>query len=159
MKKITLILFYIIFVSNQLVAQNINFQKYPSGPIGSNKTVKINKSSNKNALGQLEYGIKKGYPLTYKIDFASYYEIFTYSVGTGCSQGVMIDLRNGTVYSLPIDCPACLEGTDDEYYNFKKNSLLFVNTYCPNQSYPDDGVKKTDQYLWSEKMKKFIKIN
>lgn len=158
MKKITLIFFYIIIVSSQIIAQNINFQKYPSGPIGSNKIVKINKSINKHAVGQLKYGIEKGYALRYKIDFASYYEIFTYGVGSGCSQGVMIDLRDGRVYSLPIECPACIEGTE-EYYDYRKNSLLFVNTYCPNQSYPNDGVKKTDKYLWSEKSKKFIKIN
>ncbi len=146
-----------------VIAQNINFEKYPSGPIGSNKLVKINKSINKHAVGQLEYGIEKGYALRYKIDFASYYNIFTYGVGTGCSQGVMIDLRDGTVYSLPIECPACLEGPDEDI-DYRKNSLLFVNTYCPNQSYPDDGdpddgVKKTEKYLWSEKMKKFIKTN
>ena len=139
---------------------SMNFYNFPSGPIGSNKIVEINKNINKHAVGQLEWGMNKtGKRLQFEIAFASYYGIYLYGVGTGCSQGVMIDLRNGTVYSLPIECPACVEEPDVDIIDCRKNSLLFVNTYCPNQSWPDDGVRKNDKYLWSEKTKKFIKIN
>jgi len=139
---------------------SMNFYNFPSGPIGSNKIVEINKNINKHAVGQLEYGMNKnGSRLQFEIAFASYYGIYTYGVGTGCSQGVMIDLRNGTVYSLPMECPACVEEPDVDIIDYRKNSLLFVNTYCPNQSWSDDGVRKNNKYLWSEKTKKFIKIN
>ena len=64
----------------------------------------------------------------------------------------MIDLRDGKVYGLPIDCPACGYGPE-EFYDFEKNSFLFVNTYC------GDKGKKNNFYIWSEKKKVFEKIN
>lgn len=102
-------LIYIVFnlFFGNLYSQKINFQNYQSGPIGINKAIKINKKSDKHALGQLFYALnEKGVVRQNKINFASYYEILTYSVGAGCEQGVIIDLRDGKVYSLPIDCPA-----------------------------------------------------
>ena len=148
MTSATMLLFF--GVSN---AQKINFQKYPSGPLGINKVVKINKGSEKHALGQLDYALNnRGEVRQNKINFASNYEILCYGVGTGCQQGVMIDLRDGKVYGLPIDCPACGYGPE-EFYDFEKNSFLFVNTYC------GDIGKKNNFYIWSEKKKVFEKIN
>ena len=152
MKKIMTLATMLLFfgLSN---AQKINFQKYPSGPLGKNKVVKINKGSEKHALGQLDYALNnRGEVRQNKINFASNYEILCYGVGTGCHQGVMIDLRDGKVYGLPIDCPVCNYGLE-EFYDFQKNSFLFVNTYCL-----DEG-KKTNFYIWSEKKKIFEKIN
>ena len=151
MKKIMTLATMLLFfgLSN---AQKINFQKYPSSPLGKNKVVKINKGSEKDALGQLDYALNdRGEVRQNKINFASNYEILCYGVGSGCQQGVMIDLRDGKVYSLPIDCFAC--GGPEEFYDFQKNSLLFVNTFC------FDKGKKTNFYLWSEKKKIFEKIN
>jgi hypothetical protein len=153
MKKLSLILIFLLAVLTQITAQKINFQKYPSGTMGINKAVKINKRSEKGALGQLDYALNsKGEVRLNKINFASNYEIVSYGVGSGCSQGVMIDLRDGMVYGLPIDCPACDDGPE-EFFDFKKNSFLFVNTFCSEKG------KKTNYYLWSEKKKKFEKLN
>jgi len=126
----------------------ITFEKYPSGPVSKNKKVKTNKSSNKDALGQLEYALGQGEVKTGKVGFASFYEMIIYGVGSGCSQGVMIDVRDGKVYSLPIDCPACEEG-NEELCDFRKDSRLFINNYCL------DNKKKTVFYVWDESQKKF----
>lgn len=61
----------------------------------------------------------------------------------------MIDLRDGKVYGLPIDCPACGYGPE-EFYDFEKNSFLFVNTYCG-----DKGKKTT--FIYGLKKRKFSK--
>src|SRR5665647_1164391 len=116
------------------------FYRYKSGILAMNQKVKIDKSSNKDALGQLEYATEQGVIQTGKVGFASNYEMIIYGVGSGCEQGIMIDVRDGKVYSLPIDCPACDEG-NDELYSYRKNSQLFINTFCL------DGKKKTVYYI------------
>jgi hypothetical protein len=153
MKKHFFILILSVFLFTDSFSQSINFQKYPSGPLANNKAIKINRSSDKNALLQLDYALNdRGEIRHNKINFASNYEIITYGVGAGCQQGVMVDLRDGKVYGLPIGCPACDDGTE-EYFDFKNNSLLFVNTYCDF-----DKGKSTKKYVWSEKNKKFYLI-
>ena len=124
------------------------FDSYKSGILATNKKVEIDKSSNKDALGQLEYATEQGVIQTGKVGFASNYEMIIYGVGSGCEQGIMIDVRNGKVYSLPIECPACDEG-NDELYSYRKDSRLFINTFCL------DGKKKTVFYVWDENDKKF----
>jgi len=124
------------------------FDSYKSGILATNKKVEIDKSSNKDALGQLEYATEQGVIQTGKVGFASNYEMIIYGVGSGCEQGIMIDVRDGKVYSLPIDCPACDE-SNDELYSYRKNSLLFINTFCL------EGKKKTVYYIWNENEKKF----
>jgi hypothetical protein len=115
------------------------FDRYKSGILATNKKVKIDKSSNKDALGQLEYAQEQGVAQTGEVRFASNYEMIIYGVGAGCE---------GKVYSLPIDCPACDDG-DDELYSYRKDSRLFINTFCL------DGKKKTVFYVWDENDKKF----
>jgi hypothetical protein len=128
-----------------------SFIKYPSGTFAPFNELKINQESNIHALGQLDYAINtKGESIINKIDFASNYEILIYGVGTGCQQGVMIDLRDGKVYSLPIECPACGSG---EYIEYRKDSRLFINRYCQNND------QKNNYYEWIDSKKKFIKIN
>ena len=130
-----------------------SFIEYPSGTFAPFNELKINQESDIHALGQLDYAINtKGESLTNKIDFASNYEILIYGVGTGCQQGVMIDLRDGKVYSLPIECPACESGIG-EYIEYRKDSRLFINRYCENNN------KKNNYYEWIESKKKFFQIN
>jgi len=124
------------------------FEKFNSGILATNKKVKINKLSNKDALSQLDYAQEQGLVRTGKVGFASNYEMIIYGVGSGCEQGVMIDVRDGKVYGLPIECPACDEG-NDELYEYRKDSRLFINTYCL------DGKKKTVYQVWDENEKKF----
>lgn len=114
-----------------------------------NKYFKINQLSNKHVLGQLEYATSKGYSFKGTANFASFYEILIYGVGTGCEQAVMIDLRDGKVYGVPIDCPSCIsEDEKDEYIDFKVSSQLIINTICSDH-------KEQIFHYWSEGKKEF----
>ena len=112
--------------------------------------MEIDSSSNKDALEQLAWAKeRRGEGFIGTANFASYYEILIYGVGTGCQQAVMIDLRDGKLYGVPIECPACAD--DEEYIDFRVNSKLLYNTYCLKG--------KTIKYtLWDEQNKNFKEI-
>jgi hypothetical protein len=138
---------------NQISNKNIPvFETYPSkGSIRINDFVKINPNSNKSSLDQLQWAIdNRGLEIGGTANFASNYQIIDFGVGTGCFQAVMIDLRDGKVYGVPVNCPACTEGNED-YIDFKVNSLLFVNTYCL-------ASKKKAYFIWNEDLKKFQSV-
>jgi len=130
------------------------FSDYPSGPVFiPSRRVDINPNSGSGPLGQLFYAIdRRGREPDGRISFASFYEFVLFGVGTGCWQGVSIDLRDGKVYGLPINCPACIVG---EYVDFRVDSQLLVNTIC-------DGTgidwQATYYYKWNEKRKTFEEV-
>lgn len=136
-----------LLLSKSKKKDSYNFESFSSTDSPKiNKYLKINQTSDKNALNQLDYANSKDYNFNGVANFASFYEILIYGVGTGCQQAVMIDLRNGKVYSVPIDCPAC--DSEDEYIDFKVNSKLIINTICTER-------KEQIFNVWDEELKKF----
>ena len=85
-------------------------------------------------------------------NFGAYYIIAVWGCGTGCLEGVMIDTRDGKVYSLPtkkgyIDFGANIE-------NYSKSILL--KTFI---TYTIDGSTKEveiSSWLWNESSKEFV---
>lgn len=136
-----------LLLSKSKKNDSYNFESFSSTESPKiNKYFKINQTSDKNALNQLDYANSKDYNFNGVANFASFYEILIYGVGTGCQQAVMIDLRDGKVFGVPTDCPAC--NSEDEYIDFKVNSKLIINTICTEH-------KEQIFNVWDEKLKKF----
>lgn len=130
--------------NNEDVISNFNTVQTKSGK----RT--INSTKEPGAWDQLEYAIQnKDVQLSWKANFALNYETVIYGVGTGCEQGVMVDIRNGKIYSLPLGCPAC-PTYDVEYYDYDLNSYNFTTTYCENE------VPIVTKYTWDELKEEFI---
>jgi hypothetical protein len=86
-----------------------------------------------------------------EVNFASYYVITTWGCGSGCVTGVMVDVRDGIVYSLPEDKDWGGNGT---YIKSKKESrLLLTVAVAQSPSGEIDEIGKS--WEWNENLKKF----
>lgn len=86
-----------------------------------------------------------------EVNFASYYVITTWGCGSGCVTGVMVDIRDGIVYSLPEDKEWGGNGT---YIDSKKESQIFV-TVAVAQSPSREIEEIRKSWEWNEDLKKF----
>ena len=86
-----------------------------------------------------------------EVNFASYYIITTWGCGSGCVSGVMVDIRDGMVYSMPEDREWGGNGT---YIDSKKESKVLI-TVAVAQS-PSGEIEETRKYWeWNEDLKNF----
>ena len=86
-----------------------------------------------------------------EVNFASYYIITTWGCGSGCVSGVMVDIRDGIVYSMPEDREWGGNGT---YIDSKKESKVLI-TVAVAQS-PSGEIEETRKYWeWNEDLKNF----
>ena len=90
-----------------------------------------------------------------EVNFASYYIITTWGCGSGCVTGVMIDIRDGIVYSMPDDKDWGGNGT---YIESKKESKFLI-TIAAAQSPSGEVEEIRKSWEWNENLKifKFIK--
>lgn len=167
MKSIILsILFFC--VTNVMFSQTITtyqFKDYKTPNFVSSKKATLDFSSSKTAKA-FKNKITESYK-TAKIDFASYYITIIWGCGTGCINGVMVDVRDGKVYDLPLDSSNAYSGcfanatNDDkeERYEINKNSTLFITRICEELDTKKPNQKlQTKTYfvnIWNEKTKKF----
>ena len=86
-----------------------------------------------------------------EVNFASYYIITTWGCGSGCVTGVMIDIRDGIVYSMPDDKDWGGNGT---YIESKKESKL-LKTVAVAQSPSGEVEEIRKSWEWNEDLKKF----
>lgn len=86
-----------------------------------------------------------------EVNFASYYVITTWGCGSGCVTGVMVDIRDGIVYSLPEDKEWGGNGT---YIDSKKESKLLV-TVAVAQSPTGEIEESRKSWEWNEDLKQF----
>eukprot|EP01029_Cantina_marsupialis_P009308 TRINITY_DN21765_c0_g1_i1.p1 TRINITY_DN21765_c0_g1~~TRINITY_DN21765_c0_g1_i1.p1 ORF type:complete len:331 (-),score=42.41 TRINITY_DN21765_c0_g1_i1:343-1335(-) len=86
-----------------------------------------------------------------EVNFASYYVITTWGCGSGCVTGVMVDIRDGIVYSLPEDKEWGGNGT---YIDSKKESQILV-TVAVAQSPSREIEEIRKSWEWNEDLKKF----
>ena len=86
-----------------------------------------------------------------EVNFAFYYIITTWGCGSGCVSGVMVDIRDGIVYSMPEDREWGGNGT---YIDSKKESNILI-TVAVAQS-PKGEIDETRKYWeWNEDLKNF----
>jgi len=86
-----------------------------------------------------------------EVNFASYYVITTWGCGSGCVTGVMVDIRDGIIYSMPEDKDWGGNGT---YIESKKESKLLI-TIAVAQSPSGELEEIRKNWVWNEDLKKF----
>ncbi len=129
------------------------------------KKAKINYSSNPEAK-MFRTRISEGYN-SGKISFAGYYITMIWGCGTGCITGMMVDVRDGKVYNMPIDeytaysgCYSNDEAEDDERLNYQPNSRLLITMSCSEGEIENtNNLKQEKTYyinIWDDVKKKFI---
>ena len=168
MKKKTLFiigLFLLIIKLNAQTVEGFSFEKYKVDNHSIFKKAKLNFQSNQEAKyfkTRITEGYKSG-----KVDFAGYYITIIWGCGTGCINGVMVDIRDGKIYDLPLGeefyYAGCSSNNEDEQeddsLNYFKNSRLFITTVCSeNEIENTNNVKQEKSYfinIWNEQKKKF----
>ena len=85
------------------------------------------------------------------VNFASYYVITTWGCGSGCVTGVMVDIRDGFVYSMPEDKDWGGNGT---YIESKKESKI-LTTVAVAQSSSGEIEESRKYWEWYEDLKQF----
>ena len=86
-----------------------------------------------------------------EVNFASYYVVTTWGCGSGCVTGVMVDIRDGFVYSMPEDKDWGGNGT---YIESKKESKI-LKTVAVAQSSSAEIEESRKYWEWNEDLKKF----
>lgn len=87
------------------------------------------------------------------VNFASYYTLATWGCGSGCMSGVIIDTRDGIVYSMP-ENDKNWGGSGSNYIDSKKTSNLLLNTFVI-QSATGESEETHKYWEWNENLKKF----
>jgi hypothetical protein len=148
-----------------------NFDGYKTAYKTTLKKSPLNTSSN-SIYKYYTSRIKEGYKLG-KPDFAGYYIVITWGCGTGCILGAMVDVRDGRIYTLPLDeelsyglgddCEFCKLSSEDERYSYRLNSSLFVTSTCTLEDIPNSRNSRHVRFfyvnVWNEKLKKFELID
>jgi len=143
--------------------EDYTFEKYKTPQFSTAKNAKINYASNPTASGyrtNVSYGYNSAKPT-----FASYYVTSTWGCGGGCITGVMIDVRDGKVYDLPINEDTSYNGcfsqdiSKDDRYKFQKDSGLLITSVCSEISVVGTDKYKDEKeyfiFIWDETKKKF----
>ena len=86
-----------------------------------------------------------------EVNFASYYVVTTWGCGSGCVTGVMVDIRDGFVYSMPEDKDWGGNGT---FIESKKESKI-LKTVAVAQSSSGEIEESRKYWEWNEDLKKF----
>lgn len=90
-----------------------------------------------------------------EVNFASYYVITTWGCGSGCVTGVMVDVRDGYIYSMPEDKEWGGNGT---YIESSKDSQILL-AVATAQSPIGEIEERRKYWKWDEELKEFKFIN
>ena len=120
-------------------------------PLNSERTVKADINFKSNPIAERYRTVITEKYNELEVNFASYYIITTWGCGSGCVTGVMVDTRDGIVYSMPEDKEWGGNGT---YIESKKESKLLI-TVAVAQG-PSGEIEEIRKYWdWNEDLKKF----
>lgn len=168
--KIKLILTIAIFLTvlnvNAQTIEGYSFEKYEAEGQYITKKAEINYQSNPIAK-IFRTRITEGYN-SGKTDFAGNYITIIWGCGTGCIDGVMVDIRDGKVYNLPLGeekaYAGCYSNNEkDERVTYKLYSRLFVTVACSETEISNTKNNKQKKTffinVWNEQKKKFELIN
>jgi hypothetical protein len=172
MKKIKLILTLAIFSTvlnvNAQTIEGYSFEKYDAEGHHITNKATINYQSNPKAK-LFRTRITEGYNLE-KTDFAGSYITIIWGCGTGCIDGVMVDIRDGKVYDLPLGeeraymgCYSNYETDEDKRVNYNLYSRLFITVACSETDITNTNNFKQEKTffinVWNEQERKFELIN
>ena len=120
-------------------------------PLNSERTVKADINFKSNPIAErYRTAITEKYN-ELEVNFASYYIVTTWGCGSGCVTGVMVDIRDGFVYSMPEDNDWGGNGT---YIESKKASKI-LKTVAVAQSSSGEIEETRKYWEWNEDLKKF----
>ncbi|PQA90633.1 hypothetical protein B0A69_20110 [Chryseobacterium shigense] len=135
------------------ISDDFDFKKFPSKNYKFIKKAKLDFSSNEGAYN-FRTRIKKAYA-SGTPDFASYYITVTFGCGASCIMGLMMDVRDGKIYGLPLgEETSCLFAEDRAIFDPK--SRLFIASICKES--PEDKSVYYHAFVWNEERKIFEKI-
>ncbi len=165
MTRILILILAICLVTLNTNAQTIagySFESYPSTKNLVTQKAKINYNSSPDAK-YYKTRINSSYK-TSKVDFAGYYITTIWGCGMGCITGVMVDVRDGKIYDLPLGEDTSSTGcyssdTVDEGTSYTAFSRLFVKGACNETEIENTPNYKQEQKffinVWNESKKKF----
>jgi hypothetical protein len=139
--------------SSSKVLDSIDFKKYQTEmPLSSGKAA-IDWQSNPEAKN-FKTRITEGYK-NEAVSFAGHYVAVVFGCGTGCVLGLMVDVRDGKIYALPLgEENSCFFMEDAAL--MRPDSKLFVSAVCKEAAESEKLNYKA--YLWDEEQKTFSKI-
>ena len=120
-------------------------------PLNSERTVKADINFKSNPIAERYRTVITEKYTELGVNFASYYVISTWGCGSGCVTGVMVDIRDGFVYSMPEDKDWGGNGT---YIESKKESKI-LKTVAVAQSSSGEIEESRKYWEWNEDLKKF----
>ena len=151
MRKILLITILAISLVSCQDRNKKNLESSSAIPLNSEITVKADIDFKSNSLAERYRTVITEKYNELGVNFASYYIITTWGCGSGCVTGVMVDTRDGIVYSMPEDKEWGGNGT---YIESKKESKL-LKTVAVAQSPSGEVEEIRKSWEWNEDLKKF----
>ncbi|WP_131401755.1 hypothetical protein [Chryseobacterium sp. JM1] len=138
---------------DSVISYQFAFNKFPSKNYKFVKKAKLDFSSDEGA-SNFRTRIKDAYAAGTP-DFASYYITVTFGCGTSCIMGMMMDVRDGKIYGLPLgEETSCMFAEDRAIFNL--NSRLFIASICKES--PEDENVYYHAFVWNEQKKDFEKV-
>ncbi|MBB6370668.1 hypothetical protein [Chryseobacterium shigense] len=136
------------------VSYDFAFNKFPSANYKFIKKAKLDFSSDEGAYN-FRTRIKEAYAAG-SPDFASYYITVIFGCGASCIMGMMVDVRDGKIYSLPLgEETSCLFAEDRAIFNV--DSKLFIAGICKES--PEAENVYYHAFVWNEEKKAFEKVD
>lgn len=145
--------------------ESFPFDQYKVEIHSSTEKAKINFTSNpwwKRYKTRLSKDYKDG-----NIDFGGYYITTIINCGIICRAGVMVDVRDGKIYTLPLgkgmgyaECYSGGYNADDDGIYYKPDSRLFITVSCiearigNTKSYTQEKLYCAN--VWDEFQKRFV---
>lgn len=131
-----------------------HFEKFPSANYKFTKKAKLDFSEDEgfyNFRTRIREAYAAGTP-----DFASYYITVIFGCGTSCIMGMMMDVRDGKIYGLPLgEETSCLFADDRAV--FDADSRLFIAGICRES--PEAESVYYHAFVWNEQKKIFEKVD
>ncbi len=131
-----------------------HFEKFPSANYKFTKKAKLDFSEDEgfyNFRTRIREAYAAGIP-----DFASYYITVIFGCGTSCIMGMMMDVRDGKIYGLPLgEETSCLFADDRAVFDV--DSRLFIAGICRES--PEAESVYYHAFVWNEQKKIFEKVD
>lgn len=128
------------------------FDKFSSKNYTFVKKAKLDFSSDEGAYNfrtRIQEAYASGSP-----DFASYYITVIFGCGASCIMGMMMDVRDGKIYGLPLgEETSCLFADDRAI--FYPDSRLFIASICRESNEAENVYYHA--FVWNEEKKDFEK--
>jgi hypothetical protein len=151
MRKLVFITFLAISLVSCQDRTKKNVESSSTIPLNSEITGKADIDFRSNPIAERNRTVITEKYNELEVNFASFYIITTWGCGSGCVTGVMVDIRDGIVYSMPEDKDWGGSGT---YIESKKESKLLV-TVAVAKSPSEEVEEIRKSWEWNEDLKKF----